>query len=301
MKMKMKIVADSSANLQDLTEVKAANTTVREKGEPADVTEGTELAFASVPVHIMLGDQDIADTAVLDLKAFQKALKEYKGKTTTAAPSPGEWVEAFGDADVIFCFTLTSAMSGTYNSAVIAGESYEAEHPGAKVYVIDSRSTGPEMVLLVEKARELILSGKAPEQIDQELKVYQQKTHLYFSLASVENFAKNGRIHPLIAKGIGLMGIRLVGTASEAGTLEVKGKCRGDKKAWALILDAMENCGYRGGRVILAHNQNEEGAQNLKTRMNEAFGNIPVVIQKERALCCYYAEPGSVMVGFETE
>ena len=101
-------------------------------------------------------------------------------------------------------------MSGTHNSAVIAGESYESEHPGAKVYVLDSLSTGPEIYLLAEKTRELILAGMEPEKIYEEIRAYHQTTHLYFSLASVDNFAKNGRVSHVIAKGIGLMGIRIV-------------------------------------------------------------------------------------------
>lgn len=275
--MKMRIVADSSANLLEMKDVE----------------------FASVPMHIIVGEQDYADTAEIDLAAYQQHLREYKGKTTTAAPSPGEWEEAFGDADVIFCFTLTGAMSGTHNSAVIAGESYESEHPGAKVYVVDSLSTGPEIYLLAEKTRELILAGMEPEKIYEEIRAYHQTTHLYFSLASVDNFAKNGRVSHVIAKGIGLMGIRIVGTASPEGTLDFKGKCRGDKKALALILEKMKELGYKGGRVVIAHNQNEAAALQLKMRIEELFGYFNGVIHPERALCCYYAEPGSVMVGFE--
>ena len=95
------------------------------------------------------------------------------------------------------------------------------------------------------------------------------------------------------------MGIRIVGTASPEGTLDFKGKCRGDKKALALILEKMKELGYNGGRVVIAHNQNEEAALQLKMRIEELFGYFNGVIHPERALCCYYAEPGSVMVGFE--
>ena len=233
------------------------------------------------------------------LAAYQQHLREYKGKTTTAAPSPGEWEETFGDADVIFCFTLTGTMSGPHNSAVIAGESYESEHPGARVYVMDSLSTGPEMYLLTEKTRELILAGMELEKIYEEIRAYHQTTHLYFSLASVDNFAKNGRVSHVIAKGTGLIGIWIVGTAGPEGTLDFKGKCRGDKKVLVLILEKMKELGYNGGRVIIAHNQNEAAALQLKMPIEELFGTFNGVIHPERALCCYYAEPGSVMVGFE--
>lgn len=115
----------------------------------------------------------------------------------------------------------------------------------------------------------------------------------------MDNFAKNGRVSHVIAKGIGLIGIRIVGTAGPEGTLDFKGKCHGDKKVLVLILEKMKELGYNGGRVIIAHNQNEAAALQLKMRIEELFGTFNGVIRPERALCCYYAEPGSVMVGFE--
>ena len=115
----------------------------------------------------------------------------------------------------------------------------------------------------------------------------------------MDNFAKNGRVRHVIAKGIGLIGIRIVGTAGPEGTLDFKGKCRGDKKVLVLILEKMKELGYNGGRVIIAHNQNEAAALQLKMRIEELFGTFNGVIHPERALCCYYAKTGSVMVGFE--
>ena len=112
----------------------------------------------------------------------------------------------------------------------------------------------------------------------------------------MDNFAKNGRVSHVIAKGIGLIGIRIVGTAGPEGTLDFKGKCRGDKKVLVLILEKMKELGYNGGRGIIA---NEAAALQLKMRIEELFGTFNGVIHPERALCCYYAKTGSVMVGFE--
>ena len=93
--------------------------------------------------------------------------------------------------------------------------------------------------------------------------------------------------------------VRVVKSPEGAITLDFKGKCRGDKKVLVLILEKMKELGYNGGRVIIAHNQNEAAALQLKMRIEELFGTFNGVIRPERALCCYYAEPGSVMVGFE--
>lgn len=117
--MKMKIVADSSANLLALPDID----------------------FGVVPLHIIVGENDYIDDDKIDLTAMQENLSSYKGKTSTSSPSPHEWENAFGDADVVFCITITSSLSGTYNSAVIAKDIYEHNHTGRKVYVLDSLYT----------------------------------------------------------------------------------------------------------------------------------------------------------------
>ena len=94
--MKMKIVADSSANLLALPDID----------------------FGIVPLHVIVGENDYVDDDKIDLTAMQEDLSSYKGKTSTSSPSPHEWENAFGDADVVFCITITSTLSGTYNSAV---------------------------------------------------------------------------------------------------------------------------------------------------------------------------------------
>ena len=101
-------------------------------------------------------DMDYVDDDMVDIDAMQKKLSSYKGKTSTASPSPEEWERAFGNDDIIFCITITSGLSGTYNSALAAKGKYESEHKGSRVFIIDSLSTGPEIELIAEKAQELI-------------------------------------------------------------------------------------------------------------------------------------------------
>ncbi len=275
--MKFKIAADSSANIFKM------------KG----------IEFEAVPLHVLVGKKDFTDDKNVDLDEMQEALSEYKGKTSTSCPSPEEWQSAFGDADVVFCVTITSVLSGANASANTAKEMYESEYPGRRVYIFDSLSTGPEMILIIEKIKELVLAGEDSESINSKVLDYMKHTHLYFSLASVENFAKNGRINPILAKGVGLLGIRLVGQASDEGNLELLNKCRGDKKSIECIIRHMKDCGYKNGKVIIAHNRNKEGAAALKDAIIKEFATEDIRINRTKALCSYYAEPKSILVGFE--
>lgn len=275
--MKIKLVADSSANLNQMA--------------------GKD--FEAVPLKILVGDREFTDNEALDVPEMFKALKAYKGKTSTSCPSVQDWMSAFEDADVVFGTAITSGLSGCYNAAKIAAEEYMEAKPGAKVFILDSLSAGPELELFMEKYQELIDAGKSFEEIREEIQAYASRTHLAFSLASLDNFAKNGRVSPAVAAAVGLLGIRIVGKASDEGTLEPMHKCRGEKKALQQVLTNMKEMGYAGGKVRIAHSYNEEGAQKLAELISAQFPGGDIGIRLNRGLCGYYAEEGGILIGFE--
>lgn len=275
--MKMKIVADSSANLLAFP------------GVP----------YASVPLKIVAGETEFVDDASLDTADMLTFLESHSGKSGTACPGVGEWMEAFGDAEYVFTVAITSNLSGCHNAAVQAKAVYEEEHPGRKVCCLDSLSTGPEMVLIVEKLKELMESGMQFHQIEEQIREYMKKTHLMFMLESVDNLAKNGRVSPLIAKAVGFLNIRIVGKASDVGTLQQLHKCRGEKKALEILLAEMEDHGFTGGKVRINHAHNPSAAQALLDLVQSKYPDIEATIAPMTGLCCFYAERGSVMIGFE--
>ncbi len=275
--MTYKIVADSSSNVLTLGAV----------------------AFASVPLTIRAGDTTFIDGPACDPADVTAFMAGYKGKSSTACPATQDWLDAFGDAEAVFCVTLTSGLSGTYNSARLAAQEYEAAHPGRRVHVVDSLSAGPELRLIVEKLQALILSGLDFDAIVSAIEGYTGRTHLVFSLQSLHNFVANGRVSPAVGALVGLLGIRVVGRASEAGTLEPLSKVRGDKKALPELIAQMRNLGWQGGRVRIAHNGNAGMAMALCEAIRGLYADADVMVEHCRALCSYYAEQGGVLVGFE--
>ena len=273
----MKIVADSSANVMQLQKV----------------------AFAVAPLKIITAQREFVDDQNLDLGDMIRYFESYKGRSQTSCPNPEDWRKAFGDADDVFCVTITSGLSGSYNAACIAKEMYESENPGKRVFVIDSLSAGPELTLMIEKLQELICAGKSYEEICSYIPDYQKRTGLLFILESLKNFAANGRISPAVAKIAGILGIRIVGKASEQGTLEPTDKCRGEAKSLATILERLKERGLKAGRVHLAHCQNALGADKLKAMIREALPEVVVTIGENLGLCSYYAEKGGILVGYE--
>ena len=273
----VKIVADSSANLMKLTSV----------------------PFGAAPMKVITAQREFVDDQDLDLDEMISYFNSYKGRSQSSCPNPGDWLTTFGDAEDVFCVAITSGLSGSYNTACIAKEMYETEHPGRRVFVIDSLSAGPELTLLVEKLEELIVAGKSFEEICAYMPEYQKKTGLLFMLESLNNFAANGRVSPAVAKIAGVLGIRIVGKASEAGTLEPTDKCRGEGKSLQSILMHLKESGLKTGKVILAHCLNEPAANTLKNLIETNLPGVTVKIGKNLGLCSFYAEKGGLLVGFE--
>ena len=274
---KIKIVADSSANMQTLQQV----------------------AFSAAPLKIITAEREFVDDSNLNVEEMVDFFDSYKAKSKTSCPNPGDWLEAFGDADEIYCVAITSGLSGSYNAACIAKQMYETENEGKQVCVIDSLSAGPELALIIEKLEQYIAEDLPYEEICRKIAAYQQQTGLVFMLESLKNFAANGRVSPAVAKIAGVLGIRIVGRASDQGTLEPTNKCRGEGKALEALLSNLAEAGLRKGKVRIAHCRNEAGAKALTEKIHAAFPAATVQIAKCLGLCSYYAEKGGMLVGFE--
>ena len=209
------------------------------------------------------------------------------------------WLTAFDGGDEIYAVTITSALSGSYNAAMAARELYLQEHPGAKVAVFDSLSTGPELRLILEKLRDLTAQGLPFEQMEAQTREYMHHTRLLFSLQSLHNMAQNGRVSKVAAAAVGVLGIRIVGTASAEGTLQQLNKCRGDRKALPELLEHMQKAGFHGGKVRITHVNNPALAGTFLEQLKAAWPEADASIAPSSGLCSYYAEEGAIMVGFE--
>lgn len=257
--------------------------------------------YSSVPLTVSTDERNYTDTENVDIPEMLEYLLTYKGRSYTACPSVESWLNSFGEADRIYIVTMTSTLSGTYNSAMTAVNLYHQEHPDAKIHVFDTLSTGPEMRLLLEKLIELDAKEPSFEEVCRKAEQYLSRTRLFFALKSLNNLAQNGRVNKAIASAIGMLGISIYGTASTEGTLEPQGKCRGEKKIVSSILKQMEAMGYHGGKVRISHVENLPLAENMREAILKKFPQADILIYPAHVLCSYYAEKGGILVGCESE
>lgn len=274
----MRIVTDSSSNLTSM--------------------ENTD--FLSVPMIVRLGEREYLDTPRLRVDVMMRDIRASRCETSTACPGVGEWLDAFCEEREIFAPVLTSKLSGCYSAASIAAAEYMRDHPGRKVFVLDSLSTGPELELIAERFAGLYAELSDFDAACEAIRAYRKTTGLCFMLTSLDNFARNGRVSPALAKLAAALHMHIVGRAGAAGDLEALGKCRSREKALDRLWFVMCENGYAGGRVRIRHTENAEAAALLRETILAQYPDSDVRVGENRGLCSYYAERGGMLVGYES-
>lgn len=274
-----KIIADSSCNIKTV--------------------DGID--FEAVPMTLYTDDATYTDDENLNLEEMVTYFEKYSGRSYTSCPNVDAWLKAYEGADTIYVVTLTSTLSGTYNAAMAAREIYVSEHPDAKIEVFDSKSTGPEMHLIIEKLASLVHEGESFEDVCKQIRRYMMTTKLIFALGSLHNLSQNGRVNKVIASAVGVLGVSIIAKASDEGDIKPISKGRGEKRIISKLIEEMEKMGYKGGKVKLCHILNENLAISFTNALKDKFEKVEIEFYKATGLCSYYAERGGLIVGLETD
>ena len=275
--MRYQIVSDSSSNI---FHVEGAN-------------------YTTVPMKIIAGDREYIDAPGTDVRGMVDDLKAYKGKSGSSCANAQEWLDAFGDADMVFGVTISRNLSGSFNAAEAAAREFAEEHPNAKIHIFDSLSAGPEMAMVTEKIVELVNQGLSFEEIVAGVREYQNHCHTLFCLESMTNLARNGRVNPAVAKIASVLGIRACGDAQNGQIIPTQ-KPRGQKKATETLAAMVRERGFADGcRLRIAHCYGQEQAQLLADAVRKDFPGARIEIEPTTALCSFYAEEGGLIIAFE--
>ncbi len=279
--MTWKIIADSGCDFREM----------------ANLAKDTR--FESVPLTIQVENEIFVDDKQLDIDFMMEKMYASSAASKSACPSPDDYLKSFEGADKIFVVTITGTLSGSNNSAQVAKKIFLEEHPDAQIHVIDSLSAGGEVDLLVTKLNELIQQDLSFDEVVEVINRYQEKTKRLFVLAKVDNLVKNGRLNKLLGTVVGLLNIRMVGEASQTGTLELLQKARGPEKALASAIEELLKAGYKGGRLIIAHRNNEKFCQQFSQLVQEKYPQAQIETVPTSGLCSFYAEEGGILMGYE--
>ena len=265
----------------------------------SNVFSVSDAEYKTVPMKIIAGEKEYVDTPELDLQGMVSDLQKFKGKSGSSCANVQEWLDAFGDADGVFCVTISKNLSGSFNSAKQAVETFLEENPGKKAYVFDSLAAGPQQAMLCDKLAQLIAEGYDFDVIVEKALDYHNHTHILFRLESLTNLARNGRVNPAVAKIVGALGIRVIGDV-KGGLITPVHKIRGDKKTIPMLVEMMKERGFQDGNILrVAHCFGETPAMMLRDAVLAEFPNTRFTMEPTTALCSFYAEAGGLMIGLE--
>lgn len=278
--MKWKIVTDSGSNIREID----------------NLPEGVD--FDLIPLILHVDEKDFVDEPTLDVKELVDAV-EKAPSSSSACPAPGIYAEKFKGADNVICFTISSNLSGSYNSAELGRTIALEENPDANIHIFDSLSAGGEMDLLVWKALDFIKEGKDFQEVTADLEAYHKNTFVSFMLKSIENLVKNGRVNKAVGSIVGLLNIHVIGVRSEEGTIEMANRARGEKRALNTFLKEIIENGYKGNKMEISHVLNPTLAEKVADMVRAKFPQADINIIPTSGLCSFYAENGGLIVGYE--
>ena len=194
-----------------------------------------------VPLTIRFGDEEYIDGITIDSRTFYEKLIESDVLPTTSQASPFAFEELFRKAveegHQVVCITVSSKLSGTYQSACIAAE----EFPG-QVFVVDSHTIALGSAILTEYALGLVDQGMDAETVAWKLMQKREKVRLLAMLDTLEYLKKGGRISAAVALAGGLLNIKPV-VCIENGEIRMLGKARGSRQANNLLVQEIGKAG----------------------------------------------------------
>ncbi len=279
--MKWNIISDSSCNLMPFED------------------EKLEVRYDAIPFIIRTGEREFVDDLEMDTIEMLDVMAKAKGPSHTACPSPQSFYDAFKKEDGnIICITISSELSGSYNSACIARNMLLEEEPDRNVAIINSRAAGSSQNAMVMEAVECIRKGMTFEEVVHRLMHMVSEMPIIFVLCSFNNLVKNGRMSAIAGFIAGRLGFWGIGIGSPQGTIEIKGKTRGTKKALASIIADMAERGVPKHKVYIDHCDNLEMANALRDAIVKTWGIEDIVISPTRGLCSFYAERHGLIVTY---
>ena len=207
----------------------------------ADVAENLRARFTVLPLTLRFGDEEYQDGVTITSREFYEKLVESDVMPTTSQATPYQFAEAFRAAveagDDVVAITVSSKLSGTWQSAMMAAE----EFPG-KVFVVDSRSVAIGSGILAEYALELMEQGLEARELAERLTEARERVHVLAMVNTLEYLKRGGRISKSVAFAGELLSIKPV-IAIRDGEVAIIGKARGSRAANNLLVKEIENAG----------------------------------------------------------
>lgn len=255
--------------------------------------------FESVPLTLMVGADQIIDDETFDQLSFLKKVADYPECPKSACPSPERYMKAYDcEAEHIYAVTLSSELSGSYNSALLGKNLLLEDHPEKKIHVFNSRSASIGQTLIAAKIQECEEAGMSFEEVVSTVDRYIEGQHTFFVLENLDTLRKNGRLSKVKALVASALKIKPVMGSTDEGSICQLDQARGMNRAMIKMVEQVIAKTPDSADKVLAisHCNCPARAQVLKEAFEERMKLAKIIVLDTAGVSSMYANDGGVIV-----
>ncbi len=256
-------------------------------------------AVERASLTLTVDDEDIIDDDTFDQAYFLKRVAESPNCPKSSCPSPERYMSAYDcEAEHVYAVTLSSELSGSYNSAVLGMNLLKETHPDKKIHVFNSRSASVGQTLIALKIEECEEQGMEFEEVIKKVDAYISEQNTYFVLETLETLRKNGRLSNLKAFVATALKIKPVMGSTPEGTIVQLDQARGMNKAVMKMVDyVVERTPNPAEKVLgISHCNCPARAQAVKEAILERIPVKDVVMLDTAGVSSMYANDGGIII-----
>jgi len=278
--MNLKVIADSSNDMNENIEKKF----------PIEI----------IPFKLYIDDVEYVDDKKLDVYKFIDKMVKSPNIPRSACPSPDDFMKAFDNNVDNFVVTISSKLSGTYNSAVLAKNMFLEDKFKKFIYIFDSKSASIAETLISMKIFELKEKNISNDNIIEKVEKYIDDMKTFFISESLDNLMKNGRISKFAGTVASVLKIKPIMTTNKDGEIILFEKSRGSKRALKRLSDIIvEKAGDTTNKILaISHVNNEKSALWLKEEVSKKSNFKDIIIVQTKGLSSLYCDNKGIIVAF---
>lgn len=255
--------------------------------------------FETASLQIDVDGYHIIDDETFDQADFLRRIRESSECPKSSCPSPERYMEEYHcDAEHVYAVTLSSELSGSYNSAVLGKNLYEEEYGEKDIHVFNSKSASVGETLIGLKIAECEEKGLSFQEVIDTVDAYIEEQHTYFLLETLDILKKNGRLKGLKAVVATALNIKPVMGSTPEGSIQQLANARGMKKGLArMVEEVAANLQNPKEKILaIAHCNCRERAEAVKNMLLEKAEFKDVIIVDTAGISSMYAADGGVIV-----
>lgn len=256
-------------------------------------------AVERASLTLTVDDEDIIDDETFNQAYFLKRVAESPNCPKSSCPSPERYMAAYDcEAEHVYAVTLSSELSGSYNSAVLGMNLLKETYPDKKIHVFNSRSASVGETLIALKIEECEAKGMEFEEVVKTVDAYISEQNTYFVLETLETLRKNGRLSNLKAFVATALKIKPVMGSTPEGSIIQLDQARGMNKAVMKMVDyVVERTPNPADKVLgICHCNCPARAELVKEAILERIPVKDVVVLDTAGVSSMYANDGGIII-----